>query len=294
MINEDDFDVDKESVRQSFGHAAADYDRVAILQREVGDRLLERIGVVKLDPNRVLDLGTGTGYIARALSKRFSSARVVALDIAEAMLIQARRNFGWWRRPRLVCGDMERLPFADRSVDMILSNLTLQWCNRPEVPLAEFRRVLKPGGVLFFTTLGPDTLRELRTSWAAADDFNHVNRFLDMHDIGDALVRVGMAEPVLDVEHITLTYPDLNGLVRDLKTLGAHNVTAGRARGLTGRGRWTRMQQAYESFRTEGVLPATYEVVYGHAWAPVQQSAKTADVVTVPVSALAGRRDPKD
>lgn len=289
MSGPDDFDVDKRGMRSSFERAAADYDRVAVLQREVGDRLLERLGVIKLDPKTVLDLGAGTGYIARALLKRYRSARVVALDIASPMLVQARRQSGWWRRPGFVCGDIERLPFADRSVDLVMSNLALQWCNGLDAAFAEFKRVLKPGGALLFTSFGPDTLRELRTSWAAVDGYNHVNSFLDMHDVGDALLRAGLAEPVMDVEKLTLTYTEVNGLVQDLKTLGAHNVTAGRPRGLMGPGRWQRMCAAYEQFRQQAVLPASYEVIYGHAWA-AESSAKASDgVVTVPLSVLKRR-----
>ena len=285
--------VDKRQLRTSFGLAAADYDRVAVLQREVGARLLERLELIKAAPREVLDLGSGTGYIARALVARYRQARVVALDIAAPMLTEARRRSSWWRRrPQLVCGDIERLPFADGSVDMILSNLTLQWCNDLDATFVEFRRVLRPGGVLLFTSFGPDTLSELRASWAAADRFSHVNRFLDMHDVGDALVRAGLAEPVLDVERFTLTYPDVDGLVRDLKTLGAHNVTAGRPRGLTGRGRWRRMRERYEAFRAEGLLPATYEVVYGHAWVgepPAPGATGSPGTVKVPLSKLSGR-----
>lgn len=286
MNDQDTFSVDKRDVRSNFERAAADYDRVAVLQREVGDRLLERLGVIKLDPRTVLDLGAGTGYITRALMKRYRGARVVALDIASAMLIQTRAQSGWWRRPGLVCGDIERLPFADNSVELILSNLTLQWCNGLDAALVEFKRVLKPGGALLFTSFGPDTLRELRTSWAAVDGYNHVNSFLDMHDVGDAMVRAGLAEPVLDVEQLTLTYTEVNGLVRDLKTLGAHNITAGRPRGLMGKGRWQRMQDVYEQCRHQGLLPATYEVIYGHGWVTEAPSRPADSVVKVPVSVL--------
>lgn len=290
MTDRDPLLIDKRSVRASFERAAADYDRVAVLQREVGARLLERLALIRMAPQCILDLGTGTGHIAHALLKRYSGARVVGMDIAEAMLAQARRRSGWWRRPRFVCGDIERLPFSGHSVDMILSNLTLQWCNGLDAAFAEFRRVLRPGGALLFTSFGPDTLRELRASWAAADNYSHVNGFLDMHDVGDALVRAGLIEPVLDVERFTLTYPDLQGLVRDLKTLGAHNVTAGRARGLTGRGRWRRVRDAYETHRVDDLLPATYEVIYGHAWAPTQDLAPSrrgpSDTVNVPLATL--------
>lgn len=287
--------IDKRQLRASFGRAAGDYDRVAVLQREVGGRLLERLDAIRIAPAQVLDLGTGTGHIARGLLKRYRGARVVALDIAEGMLGEARRRSGWWRRPRFVCGDIERLPFTDQCADLLLSNLTLQWCNDLGATFAEFRRVLRPGGALLFTTFGPDTLRELRASWAAADDRSHVNRFLDMHDVGDALQRAGLADPVLDVEQFTLTYPDLNGLLRDLKCLGAHNVTAGRARGLTGRGRWRIVRETYEGYRAEGVLPATYEVIYGHAWMPREQPQRpdASGAVRVPLASLRrGRGEP--
>lgn len=289
MSDAEPFRIDKRGVRASFERAAADYDRVAVLQREVGDRLLERLDFLRIAPERILDLGAGTGHLARALTKRYRRARIVALDIAHAMLLQARRRSGWWRRPRFVCGDIERLPFADHSVDLLLSSLTVQWCNALEPTFAEFRRVLRPGGALLFTSLGPDTLHELRASWAAADGYSHVNTFLDMHDVGDMLLRAGLRDPVLDVERLTLTYPDLRGLVDDLKALGAHNLTAGRARGLTGKARWQRVRETYDGFRADGLLPATYEVIYGHAWAPDTVQHAAADGVRVPIAELRGR-----
>lgn len=284
--------IDKRQLRASFGRAARAYDGVAVLQREVGNRLLERLRLIRLAPAQALDLGCGTGYIAQGLLKRYGGARVVALDIAEGMLQQARRRSGWWRRPCFICGDIERLPLADACADLLISNLTLQWCNDLEGTFAEFLRVLRPGGALLFTTFGPDTLRELRASWAAADGHTHVNRFLDMHDVGDGVLRAGLSDPVLDVERFTLTYPDLGGLLTDLKKLGAHNVTSGRARGLTGRGRWRIVHDTYEGFRIDGALPATYEVIYGHAWKPLAAAQKTdaTGAVRVPLARL-GRVD---
>ena len=282
--------IDKRCVRASFEQAAPDYDRVAVLQREVGGRVLERVGVMRMQPEQILDVGAGTGYVTRLLRKTYRGARVIGVDIAHGMLLQARRQSGWWRRPRFVCGDIECLPLKDQSVDLLVSNLTLQWCNELDAAFTEFRRVLRPGGALFFSTFGPDTLRELRASWQAADGYSHVNTFLDMHDVGDALLRAGLAEPVLDVERFTLTYADVRGLMSDLKALGAHNVTAGRARGLMGRGRWRAMLDAYETFRQDGQLPATYEVVYGHAWAPLPREPVAKPAVHIPLSALAGRR----
>jgi len=262
---------DKRDIRAAFEASADRYDAVAVLQREVGSRLLERLEVLKMVPSTILDLGSGTGQCTHALSQRYPQARIVALDLAESMLHHARRRFGLWqrlrRKPGFVSGDAENLPFADNSFDMLFSNLTLQWCADLEQTFREFRRVLKPGGVLFYTTLGPDTLQELRASWAAVDERIHVNTFLDLHDVGDAMLHAGLAEPVMDMEHITLTYRDSMTLMRDLKALGAHNINPGRQSGLTGRQKLKEVTTAYEQFRNrEGLLPASYEVIYGHAW----------------------------
>jgi malonyl-CoA O-methyltransferase len=193
------------------------------------------------------------------------------------MTCHARARFGFFARRfkghGFVCADVERLPLADASVDLVFSNLTLQWCNL-DAAFAEFRRVLRPDGLLLFTSMGPDTLKELRASWAAADGEVHVNSFMDMHDVGDALVRARLADPVMDVEHLTVTYGEVERLLRDLKAIGAHNVNAGRPRGLMGRQRYAAMRSAYERYRRDGVLPATYEVVYGHAWAPAHVPAQ--------------------
>jgi malonyl-CoA O-methyltransferase len=268
MTDELPFQLDKALIRQSFEQAAPSYDEIAVLQREVGSRLLERLDLVRLLPELILDVGCGTGFITLGLLKKYRRARVIALDIAFNMLVQARKCSSWFRKLRCICGDAEALPVAEATCDLLFSNLTLQWCADPDGVFREFRRVLKPGGLLLFSTLGPDTLTELRDSWRVVDGYNHVNAFIDMHDIGDALVRAQLSDPVMDMERITLTYRDVFALMRDLKGLGAHNVTAGRARGLTGKARLQAMCAAYERFRRDGLLPATYEVVYGHAWAP--------------------------
>ncbi len=276
--------LDKREARRAFARAAHRYDEVAVLQREIGQRMLERLDLVHLTPEWILDVGSGTGVATAALSKRYRRARVIALDFALPMLHATRRRGPWLRKPRCICADAEHLPLADMSVDLIYSNATLQWCNDLEHTFREFLRVLRPGGLLMFSTFGPDTLKELRASWSQADAFAHVSPFLDMHDIGDALVRAHWAEPVMDVDRITLTYQDVHTLMRDLKVLGAHNVLAQRHRGLTGKGRLRRMQQAYEAFRQDGRLPASYEVIYGHAWAPAQRP--IGDAVGIPVSQI--------
>ncbi len=263
------YHIDKSRLRRAFDAAARAYDEAAVLQHEVRARLLERLDYIKLEPRRVLDAGTGTGRASDALLKRYDSAQVVALDLAYGMVQIARRKGRWLRRPLGVNADIEALPFADGSFDLIFSNLTLQWLDEPDRVFAELRRVLAPHGLLMFTTFGPDTLKELRAAWQAADAGAHVNEFLDMHDVGDALVRAGFADPVMDMEMITVTYERARQLMRDLKEIGAANAMRERQRGLTGKARLQAVESAYEAFRTpEGVLPATYEVVYGHAWAP--------------------------
>lgn len=285
--------LDKRLVRAAFDHAADGYAGAAVVQREVAARLLERLELIRLQPASLLDAGAGNGELTDALGRRYPRARIVALDIAPAMLRLARTRtprLARWRGRRLfICADAERLPLADDSVDMIVSNLMLQWCGDLDAAFAGFRRALRPGGLLLFTTFGPDTLKELRASWAGVDGHSHVNAFIDMHDIGDALMRLGFSEPVMDREDITLTYADAGALMRDLKQIGAHNVTGGRPRGLTGRGRFARVIQAYEGFRHEGRLPATWEVVYGHCWKPERENAKVGQdegVVRVPLSRL--------
>ena len=258
--------------------------------------LLERLGLFRLAPARILDAGCGTGHAGPALLRRYRGSALVALDLAPAMLAAARRRRRWLQRLDAVCADAAALPLCDASVDLVFSNLMLQWCNEPDRVFAEFRRVLRPGGLLLFSTFGPDTLRELRAAWQAADGHTHVSRFVDMHDLGDALLRAGLAEPVMDAEHLTLTYDDLHGLMRDLKSMGAHNATEGRSRGLTGRRRLARVVAHYETLRRDGRLPATWEIVYGHAWAPARAATRAANPggesageVSIPLARL-GRR----
>ncbi len=279
--------LDPREIRRSFDEAAARYDTHAVLQAEVRQRLLERLDFTRLEPAVVVDLGCGTGGALEALQERYPAAQVLALDIAEGMLRRAReRSIG-----QCIAGDVQRLPLADASVDLVFSSLTLQWCTDLGAALAECRRVLRPGGLLNFTTLGPQTLGELRAAWAAVDDGVHVNDFVELHELGDGLVGAGLAEPVLDIEHLTLTYREVGGLMRDLKAIGARNASVHRSRGLTGRGRHRRLAEAYEGFRREGVLPATYEVIFAQAWGPTGQveRGRRSGEFAVPVTELTRR-----
>jgi malonyl-CoA O-methyltransferase len=293
-VSGDPFQLDGHRVRTAFDAAAEDYDAVAVVQSEVRRRLLERLELFRISPARILEAGCGTGHGARALLRRYPGAGLVALDLAPAMLQTTRQRRPWLRRLDAVCADAAALPLADQSVDLVFSNLMLQWCNEPDQVFAGFRRVLRPGGLLLFSTFGPDTLKELRAAWRAADGHTHVSRFIDMHDLGDALVRAGLGEPVMDMELVKLTYPDVRSLMRDLKTMGAHNATAGRSRGLTGRRRLAAMETEYERWRdADGRLPATWEVVYGHAWAgegPPRGRGDAGGETRVPLAQLGRRR----
>jgi malonyl-CoA O-methyltransferase len=276
-MSTEQFHTQKKAIRASFEKAARSYDAAAVLQREIVDRMLERLELIRITPQRILDAGSGTGYAVPLLQRRFADAQLIELDLAHNMLSVSReKQLGSGvkklfkqisqRIPAQVCSDVERLPFADNSLDVIWSSLTLQWCNTPDAAFAEFARVLKPGGLVMFATLGPDTLKELRTAFAGVDGYEHVNRFIDMHDLGDALVQQGFATPVMDMEYITMTYQDAKAVMQDLKGIGAHNNMLGRRAGMFGKAAWQKVQAQYETLRRDGKLPCTYEVVYGHAW----------------------------
>lgn len=293
----DAFLIDKRQVRRSFERAAASYDRVAVLQRAVADRMAERLQFIKHHPATILDAGCGTGYARPLLQGHYPDARLISLDLALGMLQIARGvRPSWWQKmlpaksavSGYVCGDLEALPLQSGSVDLLWSSLALQWCNDLDASFSGMRRVLAPNGLLMFSTFGPDTLRELRQAFSQVDGYSHVSRFQDMHDIGDALMRAGFAEPVMDMEYFTLTYDTASGLMRDLKALGAHNATRGRHQGLAGKSAWQRMETEYEKLRQDGKLPATYEVIYGHAWAP-NQLPDGRQVVQMPTPGQRGR-----
>jgi malonyl-CoA O-methyltransferase len=265
-MSDNSYQLDSRHMRRSFEAAADSYDSVAVLQQEVARRLDERLQVITLQPTHMLDLGSGTGFSSRLLVRRYPQAHLLALDIARPMLQRSRQHEDIGNSGH-VCADMQRLPLADNCMELVFSSLALQWCQDPAVVFREVARVLKPGGLFLFSSFGPATLQELRDSWSRADEYVHVNRFIDMHDLGDVLMQQGLQGPVMEQELFTLTYDTVHKLMRDLQALGARNVNQGRARGLTGKGRLAAMQQAYESFRQQGRLPASYEVIYGHAWA---------------------------
>jgi malonyl-CoA O-methyltransferase len=277
--------LDLAQVRRRFARAAAApedyeaYEKASVLQQEVARRMLERLEYLRLAPGLVIDAGCGTGHALKGLLGRFPDARLLAVDTALTMLARARYAAGasavpaWMRRwlssgpVQPVAADFDRLPLPDSSIGCIWSNLALHWAADPSATFAEWRRVLVTEGLVLFSTLGPDTLKELRTAWGEAGGA-HVHPFIDMHDVGDMLVHAGFADPVMDMETITLTYRDLDGLFADLRATGSTNAHVARSRGLAGKDAWRTMRAAYEAMRRDGALPATFEIIYGHAWKP--------------------------
>lgn len=286
--------LDKNAIRQSFDRAASSYDHYAVLQREVESRLLERIEFQRHEPRVILDLGCGTGSASHSLATQFPQANVIALDWAPAMLAKAGARSGpdFIGKLNQLCADMHAIPLAARSVDLVFSSLALQWSYDLPAIFREFRRIMKADAMLVFTCFGPDTLHELKQAWRAVDELPHVNDYPDMHDIGDELLAAGFREPVMDTERLTLEYPDVMALMRELKGIGAHNVASQRLHGLTGKTRLQAMLKAYEQFRRDDRYPASYEVIYGTAFAPAQgQPVKTpqGDVATFSIDALRSR-----
>lgn len=288
-----DFHFDRRQVRRNFGRAAGTYEKHDALQREVQATLIDRLDIHEAAPEIVLDVGAGTGRGSAALKKRYPKAQVIAIDLALPMLKQARQHTGWLKPFGRVVADAYTLPVPDHSVDILFSNLCFQWCEDLTRLFAECARVLKPGGLLTFSTFGPDTLGELRAAWAAADQHAHVARFLDMHDVGDAMLAQGLKDPVLFAERYTLTYPTPRAVLDELKGLGANNADADRVRGLTGKQHYRRMIDAYESMRSDGVIPSTWEVVTAHAWGPPAGQSRReggGEIASFPVDNLRGSR----
>jgi len=262
-------------VRRAFDRAAATYARAGVVAREVERRMADKLDYLKLDPARVLDAGSGAGTARGLLRARYPRAELVAVDLSPAMLRRAHAARGWRARLRAlgggarehwICADFSRLPLRGESVGLVWSSLALAWSGEPLGTLAELHRVLAPGGALMFSTYGPDTLKELRSAFAAADSAAHVHAFTDMHDLGDMLVAAGFEAPVMEMEKISVTYAEVDALARDLKSSGQTYASGARRRGLTTPRAWRRMQDEYEKSRVDGRLPVTVEIVYGHAW----------------------------
>jgi malonyl-CoA O-methyltransferase len=245
-------------IRNAFNSAASNYNDNAFLQNEIASRLAEKLKVISIKPQTIIDLGSGTGLLSNKTAEIFPNANLICVDFAQQSLLKNSQNLK-------VCANAYELPFASNSVEFIVSNLMMQWCADLKALFNECFRVLKPEGLILFTTFGPDTLKELKRSWSAVDNSTHVNNFIDMHDIGDQMLQSGFQSPIMEMENITLTYEKVLDLMHDLKSIGAQNV-GNRSKALTGKTKFKKMIEMYESYRTDGKLPATYEVIYGHAW----------------------------
>ncbi|HSD36504.1 MAG TPA: methyltransferase domain-containing protein [Rhodocyclaceae bacterium] len=266
-----DFELDRRLVRTHFNRSVPTADKADFLAREVSRRMAERLDYIRVAPQRILDLGCGTGRDLPGFAQRYPEAERIGIDFAAALLGTARGQSGFLQRllgrrmPQLACADAEALPLQRASVQMVWSNLMLNWFHEPMPALREMHRVLAVDGLLMFSTLGPDTLRELRSALPAMQG-ERVHRFIDMHDLGDCLLNAGFAEPVMDMEVITLTYTEVDALLEELQQAGATNASTARPRGLSGKDNWQQARQNYERLRKDGRLPATFEIVYGHAW----------------------------
>jgi malonyl-CoA O-methyltransferase len=297
--------VDRRALRRNFNHAARSFAEGDALHREVGTRMQERLGYIKLDVRAALDLGCATGGALPGLRERYPQAALTALDFALDMvrcavpapgLLDRLRARVQGARQHATCADMAALPFVHGSFDLVWSNPALHWLDDPAPAVREAHRVLRSGGLFMFSTLGPDSLKELRAAWGEADADTvpaawRVKRFIDLHDIGDLLLKSGFATPVMDMESIVLTYEQIDKLLDDLGNTGSVSAMLGRPRGLTGKSAWSRMRSAYEQLRCDGRLPATFEVVYGHAWkAPPRQTAGGAQIVRFAERGASGGR----
>lgn len=284
----DEYALDPRAVRRGFDRASASYASAAGVQAEIRSRLLERLDLVKLQPETVLDLGSASGQSSRALKDRYPKSQVIALDASLPMLSEARRAQGLLRRFQRVAADAHRLPIRAQAIDLAFSNLMLAWCGDPDLVFSETARVLRVGGLFMFTSLGPDTLQELRAAFRRIDAHTHVHRFIDMHDTGDALMRAGFAEPVMDTERLTVTYPSADRLIDDLRRSGSLNATVGRRRGLLGRNAWGEVARHLEANRDQGLLRVSVEVVYGHAWRAErsQRRGSASGEIAIPISGI--------
>ena len=278
-------DLDHTLVANSFNKVAPHYAKHALLQHQVARSLSERLDDLALTPLKIADIGCGSGGLCTLISQQYPSADLYAVDIAPQMVAIAQQQCQRSNN-HFLCANSQQIPFASQQFDVVASNLMLQWCSDYSSVLREFKRILKPQGVLLFSSLGPDTLQELKTSWTTVDDYTHINAFVDLHDLGDQLVQHGFQMPVLDIDRLTYHYPDAWSVMRSLKNVGAHNLNAGRSRTLYGKNKLAAVINAYEKYRQADGLPVTYEVIYGYAVAQSPQQTQIDGSVHISMNVL--------
>ncbi|MCW8399737.1 malonyl-ACP O-methyltransferase BioC [Legionella sp. PATHC038] len=274
-------------ISKTFNQHASEYEFAAKVQQEIGVRLLERLQYLNIKPQRILDLGCGPGFFSYELTKIYPKAQIVGLDLAQSMLIEARKKQGWRRKWPLVAADMRSMPFVTGAFDLIFANQVIHWGGSLTPVFRELNRVMKANGCLMFTTLGPDTFKELKQAWARVNPYAHVNEFADMHDVGDCLMAEHFLEPVMDMELLSVHYETLPKLLQALKAQGVKNINPQRNQGLTGKTAWRRFEQNYATLQTDrGKYPLTYEVVYGHAWKGEQRKTELGIETMIPISQI--------
>lgn len=276
-----------DEIGKSFGKHAVEYDYVARVQLEIGQRLFERLNYLKISPRRILDLGCGTGTFSRELARAYPKAQIIGLDLAYPMLMQSVKKQSWLRKWPLIQADMAQLPFANGFFDLVFANQVIHWASSQSLVFRELNRVMNVNACLMFTTLGPDTFKELKGAWSESNAYAHVNEFRDMHDLGDDLLKEHFLDPVMDMELLSVHYESAIKLVKALHAQGVKNVNSERNKGLTGKTAWQRFEKNYANFVTQaGKYPLTYEVVYGHAWKGEQRNLERGTETLIPVSKI--------
>lgn len=274
-------------ISNTFNKQANAYERVAKVQQEIGDRLFERLQYLKISPKYILDLGCGPGAYSSKLTKMFPKAHVVGLDLARAMLDKARSKQGFFRKWSLVNANLQKMPFASGTFDLVFSNQVIHWAYPLGPVFRELNRVMNTNGCLMFSTLGPDTFKEIRKAWDGLGTHAHTNDFLDMHDVGDALMSEHFVEPVMDMEILSMHYESLAQLLQSLKDQGVKNIHSQRNKGLTGKNIWNQFEKNYTTLLSEsGKFPLSYEVVYGHAWKGEKRKTDKGTETVIPVSQI--------
>ncbi len=277
----------KTEICKTFNRHATQYEQAAKIQHEIGERLFERLHYLKIKPRYILDLGCGPGTFSQRLKKHYPQAHIVGFDLACAMLKQAKTKQGWLKKWALVAGDMTGMPFATGTFDLVFANQVIHWSQPLSGVMSELNRVMNPGGCLMFSTLGPDTFCELRQAWSKIDNYAHTNEFIDMHDVGDALLAEHFLDPVMDMEILTAHYSTLAQLLEALKAQGVRNINSRRNPGLTGKQSWQVFEKNFAAFLTEqSKFPLTYEVVYGHAWKGEQRRMGKGTETLIPITQL--------
>lgn len=256
-----------DEISKAFTTQAENYERSAKVQIEVGERLLERLSLIKLRPVRILDLGCGTGLFSHKLSKMYPKSVVVSVDISMGMLQETKKKQSWFKKWPLVNANMQNLPFANQTFDLIFANQVIHWSSSLGALFRELNRIMNANGCLMFSTLGPDTFIEIKNSWKNTDCYSHVNHFEDMHDVGDLLMHEKFQDPVMDMEMLSILYPSVQDVLHSLKSQGVKNIHSQRAKGLMGKSSWNTFLNNYSQLQTEcGKIPLSYEILYGHAW----------------------------